>query len=157
MAKFETTTKDFTRDEIVAMVKANKLPPAKKSSCPFTDGMKVKFEKFQVVEWTNGSNKGQFLTIMFEGNDNPFALSMLFKSTFGFDTAKEAYEEENLKEFSNTGGLYDKLKGFANLSEDFLKEVEKFFGNKEKTIRLTPFYVKDRYGRVALHNLCNII
>lgn len=157
MAKFETSRKNLSRDEIVAMAKANKLPNPKKSSCPFYDGQEVKFKSWDAMEWTNGTQKGVYLVMFFEDNDNAYPVSMLFKTAFGFDTASDAYAEENIKEFTNTGGLFEKLKGFSAVNEEFFKAVEDYFGNKKKKIRLTPFYVKDRYGRVALHNLCNIV
>ena len=154
--KFTSSISEKSREQIIAEIKAGKVSNFFKSSCPWTDGQELTFDKLVLVDWDNGSQSGSYLAIKFKDNDNPFALSMPLKKVFAHKTADEAKKKENAQEFKSEKGLCEILQKHSSLSEDMMKAVEDFCKVARK-IKLVQYFELDRFDRPVQHYLVNLI
>lgn len=122
------------------------------SSCPFKDGQEVKFEGFQVIEWSHSKfGSGKYIAIKFEGLNDAMSLSSAVKSV----TAYAAADSEDMTDIANKGGL-SALISDKGWSSDLLDEIVAFFKEGKFAIKLTPFYVPLR-GVRGKRNLINVV
>ena len=92
--KFTSSISEKSREQILAEIKAGKVSNFFKSSCPWTNGQKLTFDKLVLVDWDNGSQSGSYLAAKFKDNDNAFALSMPLKKVFAYKTADDEKKKE---------------------------------------------------------------
>ena len=154
--KFTSSISEKSREQILAEIKAGKVSNFFKSSCPWTNGQKLTFDKLVLVDWDNGSQSGSYLAAKFKDNDNAFALSMPLKKVFAYKTADDAKKKENAQEFNSQGGLCEILQKYSSLSEEMMKAVEDFC-KVERQISLVQYFELDRFDRPVQHYLVNLI
>lgn len=154
--KFTSSISEKSREQILAEIKAGKVSNFFKSSCPWTNGQKLTFDKLVLVDWDNGSQSGSYLAAKFKDNDNAFALSMPLKKVFAYKTADDAKKKENAQEFKSQGGLFEILQKYSSLSEEMMKAVEDFC-KVERQISLVQYFELDRFDRPVQHYLVNLI
>lgn len=154
--KFTSSISEKTREQILAEIKAGKVSNFFKSSCPWTDGQKLTFEKLVLVDWDNGSQSGSYLAAKFKDNDNAFALSMPLKRVYAYKTADDAKKKENAQEFKSEGGLCEILQKHSSLSDEMMTAVEDFC-KVERQIKLVQYFELDRFDRPVQHYLVNLI
>lgn len=122
------------------------------SSCPFKDGQEVKFEGFQIIEWTHSKfGSGKYIAVKFEGLNDVMSLSSAVKSV----TAYAAADSDEMTDIANKGGL-SALISEKGWSSDLLDEIVAFFKEGKFAIALTPFYVPLR-GVRGKRNLINVV
>ena len=154
--KFTSSISEKSREQILAEIKEGKVSNFFKSSCPWTNGQKLTFDKLVLVDWDNGSQSGSYLAAKFKDNDNAFALSMPLKKVFAYKTADDAKKKENAQEFKSQGGLCEILQKYSSLSEEMMKAVEDFC-KVERQISLVQYFELDRFDRPVQHYLVNLI
>lgn len=154
--KFTSSISEKSREQILAEIKAGKVSNFFKSSCPWTNGQKLTFDKLVLVDWDNGSQNGSYLAAKFKDNDNAFALSMPLKKVFAYKTADDAKKKENAQEFKSQGGLCEILQKYSSLSEEMMQAVEDFC-KVERQIFLVQYFELDRFDRPVQHYLVNLI